>query len=137
MSSYIGKEINFKQQATKPSSPARTTMELVDFENGRTAKKSTEGVVWDLTQYNIYLLLNLTEPDYGTNISTVIVAAGEINARVQASEGIWDRNYDYGEHFWLNPKYVSVTQIGIALKSQAIGRSKITTRVPSTISQDP
>jgi len=123
MSSYIGKEINFKTTGDKTiitgenSRGTRWTLE-----NGRTAKKSTEGVVWYLTQYNIYLLLNLTEPDYGTNISAVIVAAGEMHARVLANESLYGtETSDYGEHFWLNPKYVCVTQIGIALKSQAIG----------------
>ena len=123
MSSYIGKEINFKTTGDKTIITGENyngTRWIL--ENGRTAKKSTEGVVWDLTQYNIYLLLNLTEPDYGTNISTVIVAAGEMHARVLASEGMYGTaTSDYGEHFWLNPEYVSVTQIGIALKSQAIG----------------
>lgn len=123
MSNYIGKEIQFKNSGDTAFitdvNPQGTRWLL---NSGRTAKKSTEGVVWNLIQYNLYLLINIKEADYDTNVSAVFVAASAMQARQMAKDKLKGAElYDHGEDFWLKPDCASVTQIGIALKTQAVG----------------
>ena len=122
MSAYIGKRIQFKNgdAAVITGENPQGTRWLLD--SGRTAKKSTEGVVWDLIQYNVFLLRNIKGAGYDTNVSAVFVAAGASQARQMAKDTLWGaERYDHGEDFWLRPDCASVTQIGIALKTQAVG----------------
>ena len=119
---YIGKEIKFENGNTALITGENRDKTRWLLDSGRTAKKSTEGVVWDLIPYNVYLLLNLKGAGYDTNVSAVAVAASALQARQMAEDTLWGaERYDHGEDFWLRPDCASVTQIGIALKTQAVG----------------